>query len=265
MTQIPAKRPAKPAGFFDGVASLPRAFAELSSSPSLWPRALVPTLVFVLLLGGGAGLAWFVARPWFVEHLPEASSSLGRLGVGVAGYGFALLLSVAGWFVALALAPPLSAPALEGLVTEIERRMGAPTRAPLGFFAELGCGFRALCGGALVALPAVCVLWLVQLVVPPLAAVTVPLAALVSALFVAWGLFDYPLTLRGVGFRERLRLMQRHFACVVGFGAAFALAFWLPCCGVVLLPVGAIAATRLVGRILGWDARASTDTRRSAG
>lgn len=221
----------------------------------------MPTLVFALLFGAAAGGAWFVARPWLLEHLPDASSTLGRLGVDATGYGFALLLSVGGWFVALALAPPLSAPALEGLVTEIERRMGAPARAPLGFIAELACGFRALCGGALVALPALLVLWLVQLFVPPLAAVTVPLAALVSVLLVAWGLFDYPLTLRGVGFRERLRLVRRHFGCVVGFGGAFALAFWLPCSGVVLLPVGAIAATRLVGSILGWGASESTDMR----
>jgi len=235
------------------VAALPRALVELSASPALWPRALVPTLVFAAAFGAASALAWLVARPWLVEHLPRASSELGRFGVGAAGLGFALVLSVGGWFVALALAPPLSAPALEGLVTEIERRLDAPPRAPLGFFAEVGCGFRALCGAALVAVPAFGLLWLVQFSVPPAAVVTVPLAALLSALLVAWGLVDYPLTLRGVGFRERLRLVQRNFACVLGFGAAFALVFWLPCCGVVLLPVGAIAATRLVGGMLGWN------------
>jgi uncharacterized protein involved in cysteine biosynthesis len=255
VTALPAKGPLRAPGFFDGVASLPRAVAELARSPALWPRALVPTLGFALLFTGAVALSWFVARPWLLEHLPEARSGLGRWGAGAAGIGFAAVLSLGGWFAALALAPPLSAPALETLVTEIEARLGAPPRAPLGFFAELACGFRALFGAALVALPTLFVLWLVQALVPPAAAVTVPVAALVSALLVAWGLFDYPLTLRGVGFRERLRFVRRNFACVLGFGGAFALAFWLPCCGVVLLPVGAIAATRLVAGILGWGAR----------
>jgi hypothetical protein len=44
--------------------------------------------------------------------------------------------------------------------------------------------------------------------------------------------------------------VRDHFACVAGFGAVFALSFWLPCCAVVLLPVGAVAATRLSSAIL---------------
>jgi hypothetical protein len=38
---------------------------------------------------------------------------------------------------------------------------------------------------------------------------------------------------------------------VIGFGTAFALLFWLPCCGIVMLPVGVAAATRLVWEIQG--------------
>jgi hypothetical protein len=62
--------------------------------------------------------------------------------------------------------------------------------------------------------------------------------------------------LRGVGFRARLTLVRENFACVLGFGIAFAFGFWL-CCGIALLPVGVIAATRLLAAILGWNGRAS--------
>jgi uncharacterized protein involved in cysteine biosynthesis len=232
---------------------LPRAVRELSRSPELWPWALAPTLVFLAISAGVLAFALFAGRPWFVARLPEVSGGLARVGESALGYGFALVVSVAGWFVALALAPLLSAPALEALVRAMEARTGAPPRAELGFFGELACGVRSFVGGALLVLPIFVVLSLVELAFPAAAPVTVPLAGLASVLWVAWSLFDYPLTLRGVGFRERLALVRRHFSCVLGFGVAFALAFWLPCAGIVLLPVGACAATLLVSRILGWQ------------
>jgi hypothetical protein len=215
--------------------------------------------VFTALFAASLAFAGLVARPWFVERLPHATSALGRFGAGLAGYGFALLFAVAGWFVALVLAPPLSAPALESLVGAIEARAGMPPRAPLGFFGELACGVRAFAGATLLTAPCFVVLWAIGVAAPPAGVVTAPLAALVSALLVAWSLFDYPLTLRGVGFRARLELVRANFSCVLGFGAAFALSFWLPCAGVLLLPVGAIAATRLLAGIFAArDALAAT-------
>ena len=76
-----------------------------------------------------------------------------------------------------------------------------------------------------------------------------PLKLLLGALGVAWGLFDYPLTLRGIGARQRLRFMSQHFAVVLGFGSAFSLVFWLPCFGLLMLPVGVAAATQLYWEI----------------
>jgi hypothetical protein len=53
-------------------------------------------------------------------------------------------------------------------------------------------------------------------------------------------------------------IMSRHFAVVLGFGSAFSLVFWLPCLGVVMLPVGVAAATQLYWEIerAGWPASA---------
>jgi len=100
-----------------------------------------------------------------------------------------------------------------------------------------------------VTLPVVLALSLLELFVPPLAVIITPLKLLLSALGVAWGLFDYPLTLRGIGSRERFQFMRRHFSVVLGFGAAFSLVFWLPCLGIVMLPVGVAAATQLYWEI----------------
>jgi uncharacterized protein involved in cysteine biosynthesis len=68
-------------------------------------------------------------------------------------------------------------------------------------------------------------------------------------LLVAWSLFDYPLTLRGIGFRQRLAIVRDNLGCSLGFGAAFALIFWLPFCGIALLPVGVAAATQLLSKL----------------
>jgi len=251
VTELRATPQIERPGFLRGVLSLPRALGELWRSPALWGRALVPVLVFFVLFGAFAALGLVVVRPWLEARLPDATTTLGRIGIEAAGYGIALVVVIVGWFASLALAPPLSAPALESIVGEIEARAGAPYRAPLGFFAEVLCGFRALCGALLVALPAFFVLWLVDVVVPVLAPLTFMLGSILSALLVAWGLFDYPLTLRGAGFRARVALVRGNFACVLGFGLAFAFALWL-FCGLVLLPVGTVAATRLLSAILGW-------------
>jgi uncharacterized protein involved in cysteine biosynthesis len=95
----------------------------------------------------------------------------------------------------------------------------------------------------------VLLLSLVELVFPPLAVVVMPVKLLLGAMGVAWGLFDYPLTLRGVGPQARAAFMRAHFGAVLGFGSAFSLILWLPCLGVVLLPVGAAAATQLYWEI----------------
>jgi uncharacterized protein involved in cysteine biosynthesis len=243
----PGKRP----DFASGVASLPRALIELLKSPDLWPAAVVPTLVYLALASGFGSLALFVARPWLIARMSEGSSNTGALAwIGIA-WVVALLLVVVGFYAALALSPVLSAPALERIVERIERRLGVPPRTPLGFFRELACGLRAMAGALAVALPISVCLWVGGMFVPGAVVVTVPAGMLLNSLLVAWGLFDYPLTLRGIGFRARLDLLVRNFGAVLGFGAAFAVFFWLPCVGVTLLPVGAIAATRLVCGILG--------------
>jgi len=251
MSEVRAGERRERPGFAQGVASLPRALGELWRSPGLWPRALVPVLVFGVLFVAFVALGLIVARPWLEARLPDPTTTLGRIGIEAAGYGIAALVAIVGWFASLALAPPLSAPALESLVGQIEARVGAPYRAPLGFFSELACGFRSLFGAVLLALPSFFALWLLELLLPVLAPLTFTFGSGLSALLVAWGLFDYPLTLRGVGFRARLALVRENFACVLGFGVAFAFAFWL-CCGMLMLPVGALAATRLLAGILGW-------------
>lgn len=223
-----------------------------------WPYALVPTFVFVLLEAAIVGVAWAVLKPWMNERFGGDGTwqSLGALALS---WGSVLLTALMGWLVAAFLTPPLSAPALERIVAIVESELGVPERSPLGFFAEFWCGVRSLLLSSAVTVPIVLLLSLLELVLPPAAVVATPLKLTVGALGVAWGLLDYPLTLRGVGARQRLTFMKRHAGAALGFGSAFALVFWLPCCGIVMLPVGVAAATRLLWELERRDAAATSD------
>jgi CysZ protein len=228
-------------GFWRGFTAPFGAASSLLGQPRAWPFALVPVVVFALIEAAFIALAWQQIAPWLTERY-ELTSVYSQRGVQAVSV---LLMGAVGWIAGMLLAPPVSAPALERIVLYVEEELGAPARPALGFFAELWCGLQAMLWGSLFTLPLLAVLTLLELVFPPSAVVATPLKLLIGALGQAFCLFDYPLTLRGVGARDRLAFMRRNFSVVLGFGTAFTLVFWLPCCAVVMLPVGVAAATRL--------------------
>jgi uncharacterized protein involved in cysteine biosynthesis len=235
-------------GFFSGFFRPFSAFGWLARHTELWLLALVPALVLSLLEAGFVSLGYFVLRPWVLEQLPEATSSYGRFGSSLLGISSVGLVAVLGWFLAVPLAPALSAPALERLVSKVELERRVPARADMSFFAEIGCGMRSMGAALLVGLPIFVVCSLIGFFVPFLAPAVLLIELGLTSLLAAWSLFDYPLTLRGIGVRARYGFLSRHATVVFGFGAAFMLAFWWPCCSVLLLPLGVIAATELL-----WD------------
>jgi len=241
-------------GFTAGVRALFRGTSYLFATPQTWPYAAVPALLLTLLLGAAG---WFTTRwafPAIQAALPSGESTAGQLlWVGTSGL-LALGVFLLGASLAFALTPPLSGPALERIVGLRERAAGVPERPPLGLFSEIWCGFRAQVFVLIGVVPVLVVLWLVELLLPPAVVVTVPLKLMVTSLGLAWNLLDYPLTLRGVRMRERYLLFTRFKGACLGFGAAFAILFWVPCgCQIVLLPIGAAAATDLVWQLLVSD------------
>lgn len=237
-------------GFLNGFSAPFGAMRTLLLTPRSWSYALVPPAVFLLLEAAFIGVSWEFLKPWAAAQASSASWVPSWLGSS-AGVIAVLLAAALGWFAAALLTPALSAPALERLVGLVEEQVGAPPRAPLGFFAELGCGIRSVLLSLGLTLPLVVLLTLLEIFLPPLATIATPLKLLLGAMGVAWGLFDYPLTLRGVRARDRVAFMSSHFSVVLGFGIAFTLVFWLPCFGILMLPVGVVAATRLYWQIRG--------------
>jgi CysZ protein len=246
--------PSTAPGFLAGAKSLFVALSFLIKTPATWPYAWVPTVVLSSLLAAAAYSSIYWVFPAISLSLPQASSRVGEVvWAGASGFLTVGVFLIAA-LLAVSLASPLSGPALEKIVGQREQALAAPPRQPQGMLSEIWCGFRAQIFVLLLVVPPLLALWVLELLVPPAVVVTLPLKLLLTSLALAWNLLDYPLTLRGVRMRERFELFRRHKSACLGFGAVFAGLFWVPCgCQIILLPVGAAAATDLVWQLLRSD------------
>jgi CysZ protein len=243
-------------GAFTGLRALVGGARFILRTPQIWIHALIPSVVLVVLV---AVAAWF-SFSWFgplVGSLISAPTTwYEKLGADLLRYLGAILATTLGALVALAVTPPLCGPALERIVVAQERAWGVPERPDLSLFQEFLCGIRAQACAAAFALPLLTLLWVIDFVIPVAAIVTTLLKFVVAAFALAWNMFDYALTLRGVPMRDRVRLVMRHKAVSFGFGASFVVLFLVPCCAVILLPVGVAAGARTLWTILAHDPEA---------
>jgi CysZ protein len=230
--------------FTEGLAAPWQGFGWLISTPSAWPLAIVPVIVFTALLTGGGYWGVHFVESWLADRVrdPSGWAMLWQV-VRVLGWLAALGAAV---LVALSLAQPISGPALEALANRQGRALNAEPLPDTGFFEGLVRSLRITMFGLLVTIPIVVGLTIVEFVVPPLAIVTVPLKFIASALMLAWDLLDYPLSLRAAGVRARLSWISQNFWAVLGFGASIAVIGLIPCAGLLFLPAGVAGATRLV-------------------
>lgn len=243
MNERAAAPPAQP-GLFFGIASVFRGLGFLFMRPALWGHALVPVVIAgaLIVLFGAAGVVAINALTSGLVQREGTSLVLAWLLRVVLW-----LVSVAAAFlVATALAQPLSGFALDALSTRQEEALGGPRREGPAFLPALLGSLKVTLLGLLVGLPTLLGLAALSFAVPPLAVVTVPLKVVVVGLLAAWDLLDYPLSLRAMSVRARLSFIAEHFGAVLGFGVSVALMLLVPGVGLFLLPVGVVAATRLV-------------------
>lgn len=239
------------AGFWTGVGTLFGAVKELLSTPALWRLSAVPIVTLVTLAGIGVGLVTWLGVPSVLHAVVTGDTSAWYQRLGSAA------LATLAWLIGCALAlllswvitPIVCAPALEAIVRRVEATLGIAEHPGLSFFESLGCGLRAQVTGLLILLPVWVGLGLLDLVLPFLAPVLLPLKLVAVGMSLAWNLLDYPLTLRGVPVGRRLRFIRSNLAAVAGFGLVFAGLFWIPMAAVALLPLGVIGATRLVWKM----------------
>jgi CysZ protein len=255
MTSALAPRPsdslarAERPGFLDGTRALFSGLGFLARTPAMWPLAMVPLVIAsaaTAALGSGAAALIF---PWIAAKL-GAHAWLVIFAKVLAGVLLAIVAALAG----LAVAQPLSGPALNRIVRRVEADMGAPEWPPTGFVADVGRALSSILVGYAFGLPLLAVLALVSFFVPPASVITFPLKLVVLALLLSWDFLDYPLSARGTPVRARVALVVRHARTMIGFGFGLALLSLIPCAGLLALPIGVAGAARLTRQIEQWEA-----------
>ena len=242
-------------GFGAGLRALFEGYRYLLKTPDIWPLAIVPVvvaLVLVVIFGVVAvkGALWLVAT-YLSRNEPSTywviAMALLRIIAG-------LLAFAAAFFLAFALGKPLSGPVLERIVRRVSKDLGAPEWPPptlvQDVFRSLQSSFVALA----FALPFLVPLVAIGIIVPPAAVVTTPLQFIVTALGAAWDFCDYPLSIRGARVADRIEFVRRNKGAVAGFALGLGLLLLLPCTLIIVLPAGVIGASHLTVVLERWEA-----------
>lgn len=242
-------------GFGAGVGSLFSGLKFVTSTPSVWPLAMVPVFFFVVITIA-VGLAGAGLLPGWITPMLGPWAHKGHGAAGIAVKVLVTVLSVVvGVLLGFLLSQPLSGPALEKIVRKVEASLGAPAWPETSVLADVWRSLEGLLLTTALTLPIIALLFAIEIVFPPVAIVTTPLKGVVTALMLAWDLCDYPLSIRGMPIRERFAFLRRHAPAVFGFGLGLALLTLIPCAILLALPVGAAGATRLVVRLERWETR----------
>jgi CysZ protein len=228
----------------------------LFTTPESWPFAAVPVTVALTIFGFLSYLSVSFLPAAVQRALPPGEAWYTRLGSGLLAVLATIAAIVAAFLLGMVLAQPLSGPALERLVRLRERELGIRERPSTSFLMDAWRSLRSALLGTL-ALPVLLGLTLVELFVPGSSVVILPLKILVTGVFVAWDILDYPLSVRGYRLRDRLRFLAAHKGACLGFGVSLAVVLLVPCMQLLLLPGAVVGATALRHRMVEVEATGS--------
>jgi uncharacterized protein involved in cysteine biosynthesis len=215
-------------------------------TPSVWIWAAVPALLTAVLMCGGTALVVWGAASQLESWFGPDRGIWGSIGYWVLMVLASLTAMLIGMLLGLTLAQPLSGLALEKIAHAQQFKLTGRTGPTLPFFQALLLNLRTVTCTLIVGGGSIAVLFLASLLFPPAAVVTEPLKFLVCSWMLAWNFLDYPLGLRGLGVRARMRWCVRHFGAVTLFGAGWAGLCIVPGIVLLVLPMGVAGATRLV-------------------
>lgn len=234
----------------------------IASRPSLWPLAITPTVLLVLLWGAGGA---FVKRvfPLLVARLAPhfGHGWLGTAGLWLVEALVVFVLVAAVVILAALVVPPLAGPFMDALAGRVD----AKKQPDEPFYVGALRGARsALAGMVLLLIPQVILLFL-SVVASALSFIWVPLGVFFSALGLGYDALDWPLARRGMGVRARIAWMGEHKTLVLGLGLGASVFALVPGLAIVLLPAIVVGAVRMVNRIEDDEARAGLPSSTRAG
>ncbi len=230
---------------WDGFRAYFGGIGFVAGTPGLWGYAAVPVLV-LSVLGSGLGALGI----WAASALSHAIVGDGSTAADVGRWTLTVLLGIVAilvsFLIAFALAQPISGFALEAISQRQETALAGTAPVPPKLADSFLPTLKVTLFGLVCTLPAIAVLTVIGVLFPPAAFVTVPCKFVIGALFIAWDLLDYPLGIRRLGVRDRLRFMTKHFGAVLAFGISAGIFVLIPGLGLLMLPYGVAGATRLV-------------------
>lgn len=242
--------------FFDGVKLLGQGLKRVGTSPKRLFLGLIPAfltlILFVLLftvliifLGDVVGLATWYARDWESSALRETVEVL----TGVAILGVAGLLAVLS-FTAVTLA--IGDPFYEAIAESVEDELGGvPDEVDTPFLAammrSLRDSGRLILTTLLIAIP----LFIIGLIPVIGQVVGAILGALVGGWFLAVEVTGVAFYRRGMGLKDRRRMLRTQRKTAIGFGVAIFLCFLIPLGGVLIMPAAVAGGTLLARKTFG--------------
>lgn len=240
------RRKSLPPGFLSGAIAPFKGFYFILTHPSTWTRALVPAIIFTVLLFVLAipsvwGMHLFTNR--LIQHHKSRWIYIGIWLLRIVLYIVAISLSL---ILAFITAQPLSAPALESLVRAQEHHLKYPNRPEEGFCASVWRSIRVAIVSILASLCIFTLLTITELFVPPLVIIITPLKFIATGFILAYDIIDYPLSLHFLGVRERTPWFRHYLWATIGFGLSMEIIFLIPGAFLILLPSGVCGATILV-------------------
>lgn len=234
-------------GFLSGVKAVFGGLGFVVTTPSAWGWAAIPVVVATILFAGTGALAVWGGTELSHRLLWDPGDGtwtlVGIWALRVALWAVGLVLA---FVLAMTLAQPLSGFALEAIARKQEVKLGGRTWPDQPFVTGAVRSLKVSLTALALGLPILAVLAVLTFVVPPIAVVTVPLKFVVTGVLAAYDLLDYPMSVRGRGVRDRVAFMRANFSAVLGFGCAVAALLLIPGFGLLLLPIGAAGAARMV-------------------
>ncbi|MFI5298351.1 MAG: EI24 domain-containing protein [Polyangiales bacterium] len=210
---------------------------------SLWRWTLAPIAAVIV--------AWLaIATPglWLVARLSLAAVGnagvLAAVGRALFDLFFGLVVIFVALLAAIAIAQPVARTSLDRLVATLAPPSpNAPRKQPAS---SLSRSLVVASIGALTSLTAVGLLEVITVFLPEGFVFTEPLALIAGALAITWDLFDHPLSRRGLTMRERVAWLWANKWLVLGFAVATEALVFVPVVDLLVLPIGVVAASRLV-------------------
>jgi CysZ protein len=242
-------------GFGAGFRALFDGYRYLVRTPDIWPLAIVPivialVLAFIFAASGVPGALWLV-RTYLTRDDPSMYWTVMLVVIKILSVLLALVVAL---FLAFALGKPLSGPVLERIVRRVSTDLGAPAWPAPTLAQDIFRSLQSTTVALVFTLPILVPLVVIGFVVPPAAVVTTPLQFIVTAMAAAWDFCDYPLSIRGAPVSERIEFVRRNKRAVMGFGVGLGLLMLLPCTLIIVLPGGVIGAAHLAVVLERWEA-----------